>query len=299
MKTVIFHATNSEKLGVKTERGILDVEKAKNNYPGFSAVPVSASELIYSEEKGKELLNELTQRALQGDESFFFYQEDTLELAPCVTNPQKIICIGLNYRKHAIESNMPIPEAPIIFSKFNNALAGHRTKITLPARSEQVDYEAELTIIIGRKANQVRTEDALSYVYGYCIGNDLSARDLQTKTPQWLLGKTCDGFAPIGPYLVSKDEISNPDQLNITTKVNGELRQSSNTSDMIFSCKEIIAYLSDHMTLYPGDIIMTGTPEGVILGYPEKERYWLKDGDEVTIEIANLGRLTNQLAAID
>lgn len=296
MKTVVFQRNNQFKLGVKTEKGILDVEAAVNKFSDFRGIPVNTSDLLYSGEQGKEDLNSLVHHVLQADEPEVLYEEDLLQFGPCVDNPQKIICIGLNYKNHAEESNMPIPEVPIVFSKFNNTLSGHREPIRLPLKSAQVDYEAELTIVIGKEASHVKTEDALSFVYGYCNANDLSARDLQTKTPQWLLGKTCDGFAPIGPYLVSEDEIRDPNNLKIGTKVNGEVRQSSNTSDMIFSCKEIIAYVSEHMTLYPGDIIMTGTPEGVILGYPEDKRNWLKDGDEVSIEIENLGTLTNQLA---
>ncbi|MFD2922231.1 fumarylacetoacetate hydrolase family protein [Halobacillus naozhouensis] len=294
MRTVMYQTHHGLKMGVKTDRGILDVDAAAKTFAGYSEVPITATELLYSGGKGRELLQELVLQALQEGESSLFHKEETLEFGPCVDNPQKIICIGLNYRNHAAESNMPIPEVPIVFSKFSNALTGDGADIKLPVKSQQVDYEAELAIVIGAEVSRVKEEEALSYVYGYCNANDLSARDLQMKTPQWLLGKTCDGFAPVGPYLVSKDEIPDPNQLSISTVVNGEVRQSSQTSDMIFSCEEIIAYLSDHMTLYPGDMIMTGTPEGVIMGYPEEKQSWLKAGDEVTIEIENIGSLTNQ-----
>jgi 2-keto-4-pentenoate hydratase/2-oxohepta-3-ene-1,7-dioic acid hydratase in catechol pathway len=232
---------------------------------------------------------------LDRNDAMLFHAEESLKLGPCVTKPEKIICVGLNYRKHAEESNMPIPETPILFNKFNNTLAAHEEDVLLPHNSTQVDYEAELVIVIGKKAKQVSKADALEYVYGYCNADDLSARDLQFRTHQWLLGKSCDGFSPLGPYLVSADEIGDPNDLGIRCYVNGELRQDSNTSDMIFHCDEIVSYISDHMTLEPGDIILTGTPAGVVLGYPEAERVWLKDGDVVTVEIEGLGTLTNRM----
>ncbi|MDQ0199161.1 2-keto-4-pentenoate hydratase/2-oxohepta-3-ene-1,7-dioic acid hydratase in catechol pathway [Neobacillus ginsengisoli] len=199
----------------------------------------------------------------------------------------------MNYKKHAVECNMPFPPAPILFSKFNNSITAHGKEITLPSVSSQVDYEAELAIVIGKEAKNVKKEEALSVVYGYCVANDVSARDLQSKSAQWLLGKTCDGFCPIGPYLVSKDEIENPNNLNIVSYVNGEIRQDSNTADMIFNCEELISYISEHFTLQPGDIILTGTPEGVILGLPEERRVWLKECDEVSVKIDKLGNLIN------
>src|SRR5690606_16772336 len=208
----------------------------------------------------------------------------------------KIICVGLNYRKHAEETNAPIPQYPILFNKFNNTLTGHGHEVPLPIKvTSKVDYEAELVIVIGKEAKYVAKENALDYVFGYCNVNDLSARDLQMLTPQWLLGKTCDGFSPLGPYLVTADEVGNPNDLSIRCIVNGEVRQSSNTSDMIFHCDEIVSYISQHMTLVPGDIILTGTPEGVVLGYPEAKQVYLQDGDVVTIEIEKLRSLTNRM----
>lgn len=296
MITVTFYNDNRFILGVKTDKGILDVEAAIAKFPELDA-PISVQGLISKGEKGKQELARLVDGSY-GEESLF-YSEDSLIFGPCVPEPQKIICVGLNYKKHADECNMSYPPAPLLFSKFNNALTGHGADIPLPEKSSQVDYEAELVIVIGKQARNVRKEEALSYVYGYCNANDLSARDLQFKTSQWLLGKTCDGFSPIGPYLVSSEEVGNPNNLRIRSIVNGEVRQDSNTSDMIFSCDEIVSYISKHMTLYPGDLIMTGTPEGVIVGYLEETRVWLKDSDEVTIEIEKLGRLTNTLRKIN
>ena len=155
--------------------------------------------------------------------------------------------------------------------------------------TEKLDYEVELGIVIGKTAKNVSEESALDYVFGYCTANDLSARDLQMRTPQWMLGKTCDGFCPVGPYLVTKDEVGDPQNLQLKTVVNGEIRQNSNTSDMIFSCREIISYISKHMTLVPGDMILTGTPEGVIMGFPPEKQNYLKPGDTVTVEVEKLG----------
>lgn len=213
---------------------------------------------------------------------------------PCVPRPGKVICIGLNYRKHAEETRAAIPTSPIVFSKFANAIAAHEADIPLPKHAEEIDYEGELCIVIGQRTEDVSREAALSHVFGYCVANDVSARDLQRRTSQWLLGKTFDRFAPMGPDLVTADEVGDPNALMIRTLVNGEVRQNSNTADMIFHCDELISYLSQYIALQPGDVILTGTPEGVILGYPKEERVWLKAGDEVTITIENLGTLSNR-----
>lgn len=212
-----------------------------------------------------------------------------------VVDPATIICVGLNYRKHAEETNAPIPESPILFNKFRNTINANNSEVPLPKKSNQVDYEVELGIIIGKECKDVSVEQALDYVAGYTVVNDFSARDLQMKTPQWMLGKISDGFCPVGPNLVTKTTISDPNNLTLRTILNGEVRQDSNTSDMIFSCTEIVSYLSEYMTLSPGDLILTGTPEGVILGDPEDERIWLKDGDELMVEIEKIGQLKNKM----
>ena len=282
MKLLTFRTENGLQLGIKTEKGVLPVPN-----DSFTVKKVI--------ENGSEALNELADLQDKAGPQAQFLDEATLDLGPCVPDPGKIICVGLNYRKHAEESNMAIPETPILFNKYNNTLAGHGDDIPLPDDSEQVDYEAELAIVIGREAKKVSKDEALNYVFGYCNANDLSARDLQFRSNQWLLGKCLDGFCPLGPYLVTADEISDPNALQIRCTVNGEVRQNSNTSDMIFHCDEIISYVSHYMTLSPGDVILTGTPEGVVLGYPESERVWLKDGDEMTVEIEKLGALTNTM----
>ena len=216
--------------------------------------------------------------------------------APLYRNPRKIWGIGFNYVEDpSMLLSRPPDEEPVGFMKPDTTIIGHLDTILIPRQSNRTTAEAELAIIIGKRANHVSPDEALDHVFGYATANDLSARDLQMRTPQWLLGKTCDGFCPLGPYLVTADEIPDPNQLWIRCTVNGELRQNSNTSDMIFYCKEIISYLSRHMTLVPGDVILTGTPEGVILGYPPEKQVYLKPGDMVTVEIEKLGALTNRM----
>ena len=183
----------------------------------------------------------------------------------------------------------------MLFSKFNNTIAACGEPIPLPAGTEQADYEVELAVVIGRRARYVSEADALDTVFGYCVANDLSARDLQTPTSQWLLGKTPDKFLPIGPYLVTADEVPDPQNLQLRCWVNGDLRQNSNTADMIFTIAQIISYISQYFTLETGDLISTGTPEGVILGMAEKN--WLKPGDEVSLEIEGLGKLSNVMVS--
>jgi 2-keto-4-pentenoate hydratase/2-oxohepta-3-ene-1,7-dioic acid hydratase in catechol pathway len=188
---------------------------------------------------------------------------------------------------------MAEPDSPVLFSKFNNTLAATGEAIPLPDNAVQYDYEVELGVVIGKQARDVSVEEALEYVFGYFTVNDMSVRDLQFRTSQWLLGKTLDKFFPTAPYLVTSDEVSDPQNLGLYCWVNGELRQNSNTADMIFNVAECISYISQYMTLVPGDVISTGTPEGVVLGM--KEKNWLKPGDEVTVEVAGLGKCVNRM----
>lgn len=281
------------RVGIKTERGILNLKKASEKFN----IPVHTNmmDLISEWDVQNKSIKSILDLALN-DSSEVFYNEENIVYGPCVTNPEKILCIGLNYRQHAIESNMAIPTSPLIFNKFNNSLAAHNEIIQVSNLAEKIDYEVELVIVMGQNAYKVTEEEALSKVFGYCTGNDLSARDLQFRTSQWLLGKACDGFAPIGKYLVTADEVEDPNDLHLETRVNGEIRQSSNTSDMIFSCANLVSYISHYMTLRPGDIIFTGTPQGVIMGYPQDKQVWLKAGDEVITEIEKLGELKVTLA---
>lgn len=219
--------------------------------------------------------------------------ESGLRLGPCVPTPGKIICIGLNYRRHAEETHAQVPSTPILFSKFSNALAACGDEVPLPEVARQYDYEAELGVVIGRRACRVSEAVALDHVWGYCNCNDVSARDLQFRSSQWLLGKTLDRFLPVGPHLVSGDEVGDPQSLGIRCILNGEVRQDSSTSDMIFGVAELVTYISRHLVLEPGDLIATGTPQGVIQGRGDGR--WMVPGDEVVVEVGNLGRLSNRL----
>jgi 2-keto-4-pentenoate hydratase/2-oxohepta-3-ene-1,7-dioic acid hydratase in catechol pathway len=212
-----------------------------------------------------------------------------------VPDPDKIICVGLNYRAHAEETGMDLPKAPTIFGKYRNALVPDGTTVTLPAASRKVDYEAEVAFVIGRRASEVKVEDALDHVAGYTLLNDLSARDLQGLTMQWMAGKVFDGAAPCGPALITPDEAGPHDAIGIAMHVNGEQRQSSNTGDLIFSIPELVSTLSTWMTLEPGDIIATGTPSGV--GLAMDPRTWLEDGDELLVSSPQLGDLHTRIAS--
>ena len=289
MQLVTFQANSDWRLGVALPGGVVDVALAQEVL-GLPA-PASMAEVIAGGAPALAALKLLVERAA-GDPSLLLPAAN-LHYGPCVPHPGKIICIGLNYRRHAAESGMAVPATPVVFSKFNNALTGHGQPVPIPPDTQQVDYEAELAFVIGRRCRHVAEEDALDTIFGYCNANDVSARDLQLLTSQWLLGKTPDGFLPLGPVLVTADEIPDPGQLRITCTVNGELRQDSNTADLIFSVPQLISYLSRYITLEPGDIVSTGTPEGVALGRPDKP--WLQPGDVVTVAIDGLGALTNQI----
>ena len=218
-----------------------------------------------------------------------------LVLGPCVVDPSKIVLVGLNYRRHAAEAGLPVPEFPVVINKFPNTLSGSGSVVTIPSAVQKMDYEVELAVVIGRRTKGVTADAALASVMGYAPANDLSARDLQNRTSQWMLGKVLDGFLPIGPDLVSADEVPDPQDLTLRTWVNGELRQDSTTADMIFPVAEIVAYLAAFMTLEAGDVIITGTPSGVASGMADPN--WLKDGDRVVVEVGHLGRLETTLRA--
>ena len=279
VKLVAIKGEGGDRLGVKTDGGIVDVSAAGG--------PATIAEAIAG---GQAALDQIA-AALDG---LTAEDEASVQLAACIPDPGKIVCIGLNYRKHAEESNMPVPTTPVVFSKFNNTLAAHGEEITLPtSTSTEFDYEAELCVVIGKRAKDVSEADALSYVFGYCNANDLSVRDLQTRTSQWLLGKSTDQFFPIGPYVVTADEVDDPQALQVVCRVNGRVMQNSNTADMVFSVAELVSYCSTYFTLEPGDLITTGTPEGVAMGRADKP--WLKAGDVVEIEVDKLGVLSNTM----
>lgn len=217
-----------------------------------------------------------------------------IRLGPPIPDPEKFICLGLNYRDHAAEAGMETPPAPILFSKFRNSLTGAHDPIRLPAASEKIDYEVELGVVIGARAKDVPEHEALGVVAGYTVVNDVSARDLQMQTSQWLAGKALDTFAPCGPALVTADEIADPQRLQLRTRVNGTVLQDESTAEMIFGVAETIAVLSGIMTLEPGDLIATGTPAGV--GFARRPPVYLKDGDVVEVEIESIGTLRNPVS---
>ena len=282
------------RLGVKTANGVLDVPEAARLL--HMRAPETMDDLLQHEDG--PALNALVDAALKASAAeSAFIKEESIQYGPVVTRPEKIVCVGLNYRKHAQEIGMQIPKEPVLFSKYNNALGHHKGTIKLPLHvAKKFDYEVELVIVMGREAKNVAEAEALSYVAGYCTGNDFSARDLQLETGgQWMIGKTPDGFAPLGPYLVTAEQVD-PDNLRIECRVNGETRQSSNTNDFIFNCRYMVSYISRYITLKPGDIIFTGTPEGVIQGKAADKRVWLKPGDKVACSLEKLGELSFDLA---
>ena len=214
--------------------------------------------------------------------------DNNIRIGPPISRPSKIVCVGLNYAKHAAESGMKIPDEPVLFFKSSSAITGPYDPIIIPKNSSKTDWEVELAIVMGKRASYVSKQDALNYIAGYVLHNDVSEREFQIeRSGQWVKGKSCDSFAPIGPFIATADEIENPNNLNLWLKVNGEEMQNSNTSDFIFNVEEVVSYISQFMTLMPGDIISTGTPFGVGLGLnPPK---YLKEGDIVELGIEGLG----------
>ncbi len=228
----------------------------------------------------------ITLRSL--DHSTLPVVDPTVRIGPCVTGSGKFLCIGLNYSDHAAESGMDIPEEPVLFMKATSAIAGPNDDIIIPRDSQKTDWEVELGVVIGAHAKNVSVEEALEYVAGYCVVNDLSERSYQLEgTGQWVKGKSCDGFGPIGPWLVTRDEIPDPQNLNLWLEVNGHRYQQGTTATMIFPVAFIVSYLSHYMSLYPGDIISTGTPPGVGMG--QKPPIYLQEKDSVKLGIEGLG----------
>jgi len=221
------------------------------------------------------------------------YRAEEVKLGPPVPKPGKIVCVGLNYRDHIEEMGRELPEYPVLFGKFSNAVCAHEQGVYHSKLTEKLDYEGELAVIIGRRAQEVPESEALDYIAGYTVANDVSARDLQRRTPQFLQGKTLDRSAPMGPHLVTADEIEDVSSLSIRTFVNGEKRQDSNTKHLIFPVPHLVSFISGIMTLEPGDVIMTGTPNGV--GFAMDPPQFLKEGDVVEIEIEGIGQLRNTI----
>lgn len=266
-------------LGVRLQGGILDA--------GGAGGPATLTELLADRDAGLARLSAL---AGQGGP---LLDPDAVTLAAPAPATCKIVCVGLNYRTHAERSHLAVQEVPTLFAKFASALVGDQAPVRRPAGVQRMDAEAELAIVVGCRASAVPAATALHHVLGYTCGNDVSARDLQFRTSQWFSGKANDGFCPLGPDLVTADEIGDPGRLAVRGYRNGRLVQDSCTSDMIFPCAELIAYISGLFVLEPGDVILTGTPEGTV--YDRGSEQWYQDGEEMAVEIEGVGRLQNRL----
>ncbi|MBT9329875.1 fumarylacetoacetate hydrolase family protein [Paracidobacterium acidisoli] len=279
MKFITFReGGQNSRPGLLTDKGILDLS-------GFG----SLAEVIQG---GAEALAKV--ESAEKAAAHWIPAESVTLLAP-LQSPPRIFCIGLNYRDHAIESKMEIPKLPTVFLKLTAAIANPGEPIRLPSLSKQPDYEAEFALVIGKRGKHISPDKWQDHVFGYTILNDVSARDIQLSTSQWTMGKSFDTFCPIGPAIVTKDEIADPHELSIQLSIDGETLQKSNTRELIFKAPELIAYLSSITALEPGDIISTGTPAGVGLG--RNPQRWLRPGETVTIEIEGLGKLTNPVVA--
>ncbi|MEN3047578.1 MAG: fumarylacetoacetate hydrolase family protein [Candidatus Caldarchaeales archaeon] len=312
MRLLSFRAKGDEdvRLGLLSRRGILDVGSAYKIIYGEESVPRwlrSMMALLSAGEEAMGFVRRLAERAeriLEEEpktKAAVLREPDEVEFLPPVPDPQKIVCVAVNYRSHAEEMSVEIPERPYFFGKFANALVGHGSDVLIPRTSAKVDYEVELAVVIGRKAKYVSRREAEEVIAGYTVFNDVSFRDKQFPPgwPQrasrlgynWVHGKSLDTAAPCGPYLVTRDEVGSPYPLRLTLRVNGELRQDSTTEDMVFRVGELIEYLSDGLTLMPGDILATGTPAGVAAA----GREFLKHGDVVEAEIERIGLLRNRM----
>ncbi len=293
MKLATFRAGNKTGCGLLVGETLLEVETATDGRPGPSL------ENLLGDEAALATLRELQRRG-RGDAQFCARNGLPLAevdlLAP-VPRPGKVLCLGLNYRDHAAESGAPVPAEPVVFAKVSSSVTGPGRPIHIPEASDKIDYEVELAFVIARPARRVTADRALDYVGGYTVLNDVSARDYQREKPggQWTLAKSFDTFCPLGPWVVTPDEVGDPQTLAIECRVSGELMQSSSTSRMIFGVAEIIEYLTRVLTLEPGDVVATGTPPGV--GFARTPPRYLRDGDIVQCAIERIGTLTNPVTA--
>lgn len=285
MRFVTFLQNGRPSLGVLQLRDgqelIVDLNRAEPRLPS------SMLEFLSAGERASTLAADALQRA----PTTAMYRPEEVALRATIPNPSKIICIGLNYRDHAAETHQSVPEVPVIFTKYANTLIGPAEPILLPRVTQQVDYEAELAVVMGKRGRYIAETEAMDYVAGYSVFNDISARDYQMRTSQWTIGKTFDTFGPLGPALVTADEIADPHALAIRLSIDGEVLQDSNTRELIFSIPQLIAYLSSVMTLEPGDVIATGTPAGV--GFTRQPPRFLRSGETVRVEIEGIGVLEN------
>ncbi|MDM5333275.1 fumarylacetoacetate hydrolase family protein [Ureibacillus composti] len=311
MKLINFTVAGHTRAGAIVDDKVIDLNyayqaqlKAEGKYRyeeiAHAFVPNNTDELYQGGKESLQLAQNAIDFILANPESFdkqVIYNREEVKVEAPVGRPGKIICVGHNFRKHIQEMGRELPSHPVIFAKFANTILGPDDAIPFYPISEQLDYEAEFTFVIGKQARNVSEEDALDYVAGYTITNDVTYRDIQRRTLQWLQGKTVDGSAPMGPYLVTADEIGDPSGLSMVLKVNGEVRQSTNTDDFVFNVPKLVSFLSGLMTLEPGDVVLTGTPGGV--GVAMNPPQFLKDGDVVTIEVDKIGSLENKVLATE
>ena len=285
MRLCTFSRNGGARLGAETSSGIVDLQAVD------PTLPATMLELL----SGGDDALERARRASASADAQHVSARDDVTLLPPIGNPSKIVCIGLNYRDHAAEVKLDLPEYVTIFAKWANTLVGDGAPIVIPRESHRVDYEAELAFVIGKRAKHVQEEDALEYVAGYMNFNDVSVRDYQSRTSQWSFGKAFDTHGPCGPFLVTRDEIPDPQSLRIRCSIDGETLQDSSTAQMVFSVARLVAELSAVMTLEPGDLVATGTPAGV--GTSRNPRRWIRPGERVRVEIDGLGALENPAVA--
>ncbi|MBN9615796.1 MAG: hypothetical protein BGO25_03885 [Acidobacteriales bacterium 59-55] len=291
MKLLSVVTTEGHRLAAKIDSGVLIFSDANSLLSeSGSFFPLTLQEIFASGKDFFQIESRLRSFIADPRVSQYVRPESEIKIAKPFT-PHNVICVGLNYKDHAEESKIASPEQPVLFAKWTGAMIGPNDPIILPLDTKEVDYEAELAVVIGRECSGVRAENALDYVAGYTCLNDVSARDFQRGDGQWVRAKSQDTFGPFGPYLVTKDDVPDPQILGITCSVNGRVLQNSNTSKMIFSVRELIAFISRGVTLRPGDVISTGTPHGV--GFAQKPPVFLKAGDQVVVEIKAIGQLSN------
>ncbi|ANB57170.1 fumarylacetoacetate (FAA) hydrolase family protein [Anoxybacillus sp. B7M1] len=304
MKIINYRLGDAVRAGCIVDHQVIDLHQAyvarlrAEGHPraeqlAAALVPYNTIELLEGGEKSLEEAQKAMEFAL---ENGLVIDRASVKIEAPIVKPNKIICVGHNYREHILEMKRELPEYPVIFAKFSNAIIGPEDDVPLPPITNQLDYEAEFAFVIGKRARNVKQADALEYVAGYTIVNDVTARDLQRRTIQWLQGKTLDGSAPMGPWLVTKDEIPDPHSLEISLTVNGEERQRSNTRNLVFNVHYLVEFLSHIMTLEPGDVICTGTPGGV--GVARHPQVFLQHGDVVRIEVERIGVLENRVVAV-
>lgn len=308
MKLVSFSSAGVTRIGCINGEQVIDLNyaylaqleadgalRAKQIAEAF--IPANMVEFLQGGKESMELAKKAADYALAHADSIPYnviHNVVEVKLEAPVLHPSKIICVGHNYREHILEMKRELPEFPVVFAKYSNTIVGPQDDIPYYPISEQLDYEAEFVFVVGKRARNVSQADALDYVAGYTIANDVTYRDIQRRTIQWMQGKAVDGSAPMGPWLVTADELTDPSGLDIVLTVNGEERQRSNTANLVFTVPRLVEFLSGLMTLEPGDIILTGTPGGV--GVALEPQVFLKDGDVVRIEIDQVGALENKVS---